>query len=115
MLIKLIKYPKYKPAYQSFTLIGSGMNQSFSLMENGWLALIADLIKDEYTLFDLFDEEGRYIAQFKTTIPGEGLFFKNGKAYAIATDEGYKFVKRFTIKFQELKGNEWVDSEIALK
>ena len=109
-ILKLIKYPKYKPAYQSFTLIGSGMNQSFSLMENGWLVLIADSIKDEYTLFDLFDEEGRYLAQFKATIPVEGLFFKNGKAYAIATDDGYKFVKRYTIKLQELKGNEWVDS-----
>lgn len=114
-ILKHIKYPKYKPAYQSFSLVGSGMNQSFSLLENGWLLLIADYIKDEYTLFDLFDGEGRYIAQFKAAIPVEGLFFKNGKAYAIATDEGYKFVKRYNISIQELRGNNWIDCDVSLK
>ena len=107
-LFQLIKYPKYKPAYQSFTLIESGLNQSYTLMENGWLALIVDLVKGEYTIFDLFDQEGRYIANFKTTIPVEGLFFNNGKAYAIATEEGFKFVKRYNFEIQEYKDNKWV-------
>lgn len=100
-LFQLIKYPKYKPAYQGFTLIQSGLSQSFTLMDNGWLALIVDSIKDEYTIFDLFDQEGRYIGNFKTDIPMEGLFFNNGKAYAIATEAGYKFVKRYRIEIQE--------------
>jgi hypothetical protein len=111
-IFQLIKYPKYKPAYQSYTLIGSGLNQSFALMENGWLALIVDYVKGEYTTFDLFDQEGRYIANFEAAIPAEGLFFNNRKAYAISTEEGYKFVKRYRIKLQELKGNNWVDSPL---
>ncbi len=111
-IFQLIKYPKFKPAYQSYTLIGSGMNQSFALMENGWLALIVDYVKGEHTTFDLFDQEGRYIANFEAAIPPEGLFFNNGKAYAISTEEGYKFVKRYRIKLQELKGNNWEDSPL---
>ena len=92
-----IKYPKYKPAYQSFTL-----------MENGWLAVIVDSVEGEYTLFDIFDQEGKYIANFKTTIPAEGmfsevLFFKNGKAYAVVTENDYKFVKRYRFEIQEYK------------
>jgi len=100
-LFQLIEYPEYKPAYQGFTLIQSGLSQSFTLMDNGWLALIVDSIKDEYTIFDLFDQEGRYIGNFQTDIPVEGLFFNNGKAYAISTEDGYKFVKRYRIEIQE--------------
>ena len=96
-LFQLIKYPKYKPAYQSFTL-----------MENGWLASIVDSVKGEYTIFDLFDQEGRYIANFKTTIPVEGLFFNNGKAYAVATENDFKFVKRYNFEIQEYKDSKWV-------
>ena len=96
-IFQLVKYPKYKPAYQSFTL-----------MENGWLALIVDSVKGEYTIFDLFDQEGRYIANFKTTIPVEGLFFNNGKAYAVATENDFKFVKRYNFEIQEYKNNKWV-------
>jgi len=107
-VFQLIKYPKYKPAYQSFTLIQGGFDQSFTIMENGWLALIVDSVKGEYTIFDLFDQEGRYIANFKTTVPVEGLLFNNGKAYSIATEEGYKFVKRYNFEIQEYKGNKWV-------
>jgi len=92
-----IKYPKYKPAYQNFTL-----------MENGWLAVIVDSIEDEYTLFDIFDQEGKYIANFRTTISAEmmfseSLFFKNGKAYAVVTEDDYKFVKRYNFEIQEKK------------
>ena len=100
-IFQLIKYPEYKPAYQSFTLIKSGLHQSFALMENGWLALIADHVEGEYSIFDLFDREGRYVGKFKTTIPVEGLFFNNGKAYAIATEEGYRFVKRYKFKIEK--------------
>ncbi len=108
-----IKYPKYKPAYQSL-----------ALMENGWLAVIADSVEDEYTLFDIFNQEGKYIANFKTTeiiLPVEGLisehlfFFKNGKAYAVITEEDYWFVKRYNIELQEYEGNRWVKSGIQLK
>jgi hypothetical protein len=97
-----IKYPKYKPAYQGFTL-----------MENGWLVVIVDSIEDEYTLFDIFDQEGKYIAHFKTPVPAEGilsglLFFNNGKAYSVAIEGDYWFVKRYNYEIQEYKGNKWV-------
>lgn len=87
--IRLIRYPKNKPAYESF-----------ALMENGWLAVIVESIENEYTLFDIFDQEGKYIARFKAKIYAEGLFFKNGKAYAVASEDGYKFVKRYDFKIQ---------------
>ena len=82
-------------------------------MENGWLAVTVDSVEDEYTLFDIFDQEGRYIAHFKTPMPAEGvfsafLFFKNGKAYAVATESGYRFVKRYNFEIQEYKDNKWV-------
>ncbi|MGB2843607.1 MAG: hypothetical protein WBC02_01990, partial [Candidatus Aminicenantaceae bacterium] len=100
--LQKIKYPKYKPAYQSF-----------ALMENGWLAVIVDAIEDEYTLFDIFNQEGKYIAHFKTPDLVEGmfsalLFFKNGKAYAVEDEDGYKFVKRYNFEIQEYKDNKWV-------
>ncbi|MGD8535517.1 MAG: 6-bladed beta-propeller, partial [Candidatus Aminicenantes bacterium] len=98
---KNIKYPKYKPAYQVFTL-----------MENGWLAVIVDSVEDEYTLLDLFDQEGKFIAHFKTPIPAEGmlaglLFFNNGKAYSVVTEDDYKFVKRYSIEIQEYTDGNW--------
>ena len=97
-----IKYPKYKPAYQGFTL-----------MENGWLVVIIESVEDEYTLFDIFDQEGQYIAHFKTSIPAEGimsglLFFNNGKAYSVAIEDDYWFVKRYNFEIQEYKGNSWI-------
>ena len=103
---KKIKYRKYKPAYQSFTL-----------MKNGWLAVVVESRENEYMLFDIFDQNGRYIANFKTTapsLPAEGLFlefqffFKNGKAYAVEEENGYKFVKRYNFEIQEYKDNKWV-------
>jgi hypothetical protein len=82
-----IEYPKYKPAYSSF-----------SLMENGWLAVVLESIENEYTLFDLFDQDGHYIGHFKADTPSDFLFFKNGKAYAVATKDDYKFAKRYAIQ-----------------
>lgn len=92
--IRLAKYPKYKSAYNNFTF-----------MENGWLLVIVDSLNDEYVLFDIFDQEGRYIAQFDAAIPTRGLFFKNGKAYVVTTENGYKFVKRYSFEIQEFRNN----------
>jgi len=93
------KFPKYKPAYQSFTL-----------MENGWLVVIVDSVEDEYTFLDIFNQDGKYIGNFRAPVPAEGtfsllLFFKNGKAYCVANEDDYKFVKRYSIEIQELKDN----------
>ena len=94
---QLIRFPKYLPAYQSFTL-----------MENGWLFVIVEAVRNEYTLVDIFDEECRYIGQFKTTIPSNELLFKNKKAYALATEEGFKLVKRYNFEIQEYKNSPYL-------
>jgi hypothetical protein len=96
-VFRLIKYPKYLPPYQSFVL-----------MENGWLFVMVDSIPDEYALIDIFGQEGNYIAQFETQIPAENLFFKNGKAYALESENDYWFVKRYRYEIQEYRGNKWV-------
>ena len=87
-ILKFIEYPENKPAYQSM-----------ALMENGWLVVLVDLAAGDHSLFDIFDERGRYIGQFKAGIfpdYGRFLFLKNGKAYAVEADEeGFKSAKRF--------------------
>jgi outer membrane protein assembly factor BamB len=92
-ILKLIEYPENKPAYQSF-----------SLMENGWLVVLVEFAAGEYSLFDILDENGLYIGQFKANNPAEYgfLFFKDGKAYAVETDEeGYKYIKRYSVKVED--------------
>jgi len=96
-VFKLIEYPKFKPAYDTFTL-----------MDNGWIAVIVDYIENEYTLIDLFDQQGTYIAQFEAKIPIQNLFFKNGKAYALAIENDFRYVKRYNFEIQEMRNNKWV-------
>jgi hypothetical protein len=97
-----IEFPKFKPAYQSFTL-----------MDNGWLAVVVDAIEGEYTHIDLFDRDGKYIAQFQTPVLDDGmysalLFFNNGKAYCVAEEDDYKFAKRYSYEIQEYKNGKWI-------
>jgi hypothetical protein len=101
--VKKIKFPKYKPVYDKFTL-----------MENGWLFVIVEYTKDKQAIVDLFDKEERYIAQFKTNVPTRNLFFKNGKAYAVAVEEGFPFVKRYAVELQEYKNKKWIKRKIRL-
>ena len=84
-----VQFPKFKSAYSSF-----------ALMENGGLSVIVERAENGDTVFDLFDKDGRYIANFQAPVPSEGLFFNNGKAYAIKTEDGYKFVKRYRIEIR---------------
>jgi hypothetical protein len=93
-IIKLVKYPKHKPAYNKFVL-----------MENGWLAVVVDHSQGEEALFDLFDKQGAYISQFKAHIPIANLFFKNGKAYALAIVNDYRYVKRYNFEIQEKRND----------
>jgi hypothetical protein len=88
--LKLIRYPKYKPVYQDFTIA-----------DNGWLFVIVTSQGNESTLLDVFDAQGRYIARTEAAIPAEMLCFKKGKAYAIATEDGYKSVKRYSYTIRE--------------
>jgi hypothetical protein len=36
------------------------------------------------------------------------FFFKNGKAYSVATEDDYKFVKRYSIEIQEFSDGKWI-------
>ena len=90
-IIDAVQFPENKPAYNSF-----------ALMENGWLAVVVESPQKNVALFDIFDDKGQYTAQFEGSIPVEGLFFKNGKAYALeTTEEGYKFVKRYSFEIKQ--------------
>jgi len=93
----LIEYPKYLPAYQTFTL-----------MENGWLFVVVDSGDEEAKLIDLFDHDGKYIAQFTTSVSTDRIIFKNGKAYALDTVNDFRYVKRYNYEIQEFKNNKWV-------
>ena len=84
---KYLEFPKTKPAYATFFL-----------MENGWLLVCAEYIWHEYSLFDLFDDKGVYVGQFKAKLMPDNLFFKNGKAYNVETIDDYKYVKRYNFK-----------------
>lgn len=96
-VFELIEYPKHKPAYDSFTL-----------MENGWIAVVVDHIENEYTLMDIFDKQGKYVSQFETSIPIQNLFFKNDKAYSLAIENDYRYVKRFNFEIQEKRNGGWI-------
>ena len=84
-VIRLIRYPKFKPAFESFTVT-----------DNGWLVVVVDAIAGDDTLLDLFDDEGRYRARVTCRIPTMNLMFKAGKAYAVDTQGGYRYVKRYS-------------------
>jgi len=92
----LIKYPKYIPAYQTFTL-----------MENGWLFVVVDSGEEDAKLIDVFDQDGKYIAQFTTSVSTDRLIFINGKAYAIDTVNDYRYAKRYSYEIQEFRNNKW--------
>jgi hypothetical protein len=89
-VIDAVRFPGNKPAYNSFIL-----------MENGWLAVVVESPQKNVVVLDIFDDKGQYIAQFMADIPSEELFFKNGKAYALETNEaGYKFIKRYSFEIK---------------
>lgn len=92
-ILKFIEYPASKPAYERF-----------SLMENGWIVVLVELMAGEHSLLDIFDATGRYIGHFESDLTAEygWLFFKNSKAYALVTDEeGYKFIKRYSVTVED--------------
>ncbi|MGD8535428.1 MAG: 6-bladed beta-propeller [Candidatus Aminicenantes bacterium] len=86
-VFELVEYPKYLPAYEKFIL-----------MENGWIFVVVDSVRDGSTLVDIFNKDGEYLAQFETDVPTDWLSFNNGKAYAVATIDDYNFIKRYNFK-----------------
>jgi len=93
-VFELVKYPKYKPAYERFIL-----------MENGWIFVAVDSVRDGSTLVDIFNKDGEYLAQFETDVPTDWLSFNNGKAYAVVTIDDYQFIKRYNFEILGYKDN----------
>ena len=87
---KFMKYPKYLPAYRSF-----------SLMDNGWLYVVVDAMGEDFSVIDLFDEDGLFVGQFESEIPHFGLKFKHGKAFAAVTIDDYKYVKTYSYTIKD--------------
>lgn len=82
-----LTFPKYFPPFQHFFLDDEGRIyvRTFEKQENS-----------ELNYYEVFDEEGRYIAKLKPKAP---LYvFKRGKMYTIVEDEeGYYVVKRYKV------------------
>jgi hypothetical protein len=93
-VFELVEYPKYKPAYERF-----------ALMENGWIFVVVDSVRAGSTLVDIFNEDGEYLAQFETDVSTDWLSFNNGKAYAVATIDDYKYIKRYNLKIMGYSDN----------
>ena len=93
-VFELVEYPKYMPAYERFIL-----------MENGWIFVVVDSVRDGNTLVDIFGKDGEYLAQFETDISTDWLSFNNGKAYTVATIDDYKFIKRYNFEILGYKDN----------
>ena len=81
---KFIQFPYFKPYFERLVP-----------MDKGWLAVVVDSERNRSVLLDLFDRDGRFLGRFKAAIPITNLFLKNGKAYAVKSDMGYLFVKRY--------------------
>ena len=88
-VFELVKYPKYLPVYEQF-----------ALMENGWIFVVVESANNgnKNTAVDIFSRDGEYLAQFRTDIATDWLCFHNDKAYAVATIDDYKFIKRYNFR-----------------
>src|SRR4030042_63699 len=83
----MISFPEYFPPYQSFLLDDRGRLYVRTFTKGK--------AKREYEI-DVFDPEGRFIAQFITE--SDLRLWKAGEAYGIEeTDEGYQVIKRYSV------------------
>jgi len=84
----MFSFPEYFPPYQSFFLDDLGRLYVRTFTKGK--------AKGEYGI-DVFDPEGRFIAQFITK--SDLRLCKAGKAYGIEeTDEGYQMIKRYAVQ-----------------
>jgi hypothetical protein len=86
---KHMEYPKFLPAYSWFTM-----------MDNGWLYVVVDVIEGDHALIDLFNEQRIYVGLFRSNLPAAQVNFKNGLAYAVVTVDDYKYIKTYTYEIE---------------
>jgi len=88
-LKEMFEFPKMFPPFQLFTLDEKGR-----IFVRTWEK---GKEKDEF-VHDIFDPEGRYIAQFTSKI--NVSVWKNGKAYAAdENEEGFNVIKRYKVSW----------------
>jgi len=83
--LRSIRFPKFKPFFRALVP-----------MEEGRLAVVADI--EDYTSIrlDLFDPGGRFLGRVEAAIPMMNLIFKKGRAYSLQRDEsGFLSIKRY--------------------
>lgn len=87
---EMFEFPKMFPPFQLFTLDEKGR-----IIVRTWEK---GKEKDEF-VHDIFDSEGRFIAQFTSKI--NVSVWKNGKAYAIdENEEGFNVIKRYKVSWE---------------
>jgi hypothetical protein len=85
---EMYSFPEYFPPFQTFLLDNEGRLFVRTFTKGK--------AKGEYEI-DVFDPEGRYIAQFVTK--SDLRLSKAGKAYGVEeTDEGYQVIKRYSVQ-----------------
>jgi hypothetical protein len=86
----MFSFPDYFPPFQNFLLDDQGRMYVRTYTKGK--------VKGEYVI-DVFDPEGRFIAQFITK--ADLRLFKAGKAYGIEeTEEGYQTIKRYVVSME---------------
>ncbi len=93
-----LDFPRFHPPYRVVKCDDSG--RLFVLSFSG---ITDDLSKERETVFDIFDQEGRYIAmirhQFKALIE-KPMLWKGGKFYTVEQDEaGFPSIVRYSASF----------------
>lgn len=88
---EMFEFPKMFPPFQLFTLDEKGR-----IFVRTWEK---GQEEDEF-VHDIFDSEGRFIAQFTSKI--NVSVWKNGKAYAIdENEEGFNVIKRYKVSWED--------------
>ncbi len=86
----MFSFPDFFPPFQNFLLDDQGRMYVRTYTKGK--------VKGEY-MIDVFDPEGRFIAQFITK--ADLRLFKAGKAYGIEeTEDGYQTIKRYTVSIE---------------
>lgn|GEM_PF-6152177 len=81
------------------------MGNACPFSSSGWIFVVIDSVRDEYKLVDIFNKDGEYLAQFETDISTDWLSFNNGKAYAVAAIDEYKFITRYNFEILGYRDN----------
>jgi hypothetical protein len=87
---EMFEFPKLFPPYQYFTI-----DEDNRIFVRTW----EKGENDGEFFYDVFDSEGRYIAQFPSTM--DIRLWKKGKAYSYEQNEdGFNIIKRYTVRWE---------------